>query len=320
MLKWIKFDVAIKKLKDLNAKRIGIQLPNGLKHLSNDISTYFEEKGYEVIISGSGCYGACDIDLDLLKEVDALLHFVHTPIFEFKNVIYVPYVVDYDVNDIRKIINIKGRSIALIASTQYAWKLNEVKKVLEEMGYKVELKKGSKRIKLPGQVLGCDYSVLKDSKAEAILFIGDGMFHPIGAALYSRKKVYMYSPLEKKFEEVKVDNFLKKRMIIVSKAMNGEKGAILVSKKVGQKRLKLALKLKKKAKEMGKHVDILYLDDITPEKLSNFLYDYYVNTACPRISYDDVDIFDTPILTPQEFEILIGSRNWDEYEIDLFFD
>ena len=319
MLKWIKFDVAIKKLKDLNAKRIGIQLPNGLKHLSNDISTYFEEKGYEVIISGSGCYGACDIDLDLLKEVDALLHFVHTPIFEFKNVIYVPYVVDYDVNDIRK-INIKEQSIALIASTQYAWKLNEVKKVLEERGYEVELKSGSKRIKLPGQVLGCDYSVLKGSKADAILFIGDGTFHPIGAALYSKKKVYMYSPLEKKFEEVKINNFLKKRMILVSKAMYGERGAILVSKKVGQKRIKLALELKKKAKERGKSVDILYLDDITPEKLSNFLYDYYVNTACPRISYDDAELFNVPILTPQEFEILIGTRDWDEYEFDLFFD
>ncbi|HIP58293.1 MAG TPA: diphthamide biosynthesis enzyme Dph2 [Archaeoglobus profundus] len=319
MLKWIKFDVAIKKLKDLNARRIGIQLPNGLKHLSSEISSYLEEKGYEVIISGSSCYGACDIDLDLLKEVDALLHFVHTPIFEFKNVIYVPYVVDYNVNDLKK-INIKERNIALIASTQYAWKLNEVKKVLEERGYRVELKYGSKRIKLPGQVLGCDYSVLKGSKADVILFIGDGMFHPIGAALYTRKKVYMYSPLEKKFEEVKVDNFLKKRMIIVSKAMDGKKGAILVSKKIGQKRLKLALELKKKAKERGKHVDILYLDDITPEKLSNFLYDYYVNTACPRISYDDIELFNVPVLTPQEFEILIGTRSWEEYEMDLFFD
>ena len=318
MLKWIKFDVAIKKLKDLNARRIGIQLPNGLKHLSSEISSYLEEKGYEVIISGSSCYGACDIDLDLLKEVDALLHFVHTPIFEFKNVIYVPYVVDYNVNDLKK-INIKERNIALIASTQYAWKLNEVKKVLEERGYRVELKYGSKRIKLPGQVLGCDYSVLKGSKADVILFIGDGMFHPIGAALYTRKKVYMYSPLEKKFEEVKVDNFLKKRMIIVSKAMDGKKGAILVSKKIGQKRLKLALELKKKAKERGKHVDILYLDDITPEKLSNFLYDYYVNTACPRISYDDIKLFNVPVLTPQEFEILIGTRSWEEYEMDLFF-
>ncbi|HIP25089.1 MAG TPA: diphthamide biosynthesis enzyme Dph2 [Archaeoglobus profundus] len=319
MLKWIKFDVAIKKLKDLNARRIGIQLPNGLKHLSSEISSYLEEKGYEVIISGSSCYGACDIDLDLLKEVDALLHFVHTPIFEFKNVIYVPYVVDYNVNDLKK-INIKERNIALIASTQYAWKLNEVKKVLEERGYRVELKYGSKRIKLPGQVLGCDYSVLKGSKADVILFIGDGMFHPIGAALYTRKKVYMYSPLEKKFEEVKVDNFLKKRMIIVSKAMDGKKGAILVSKKIGQKRLKLALELKKKAKERGKHVDILYLDDITPEKLSNFLYDYYVNTACPRISYDDIELFNVPVLTPQEFEILIGTRSWEKYEMDLFFD
>ncbi len=308
-------DWIVERLKEKNAKLVGVQLPDGLKYKSDEIAKCLESRGFEVIISGSGCYGACDIDLDLLKEVDVLLHFAHTPIFEFENVVYVPYRIDYDVNDFKR-LKIEEKRIALIASAQYAWKLGEVKRVLEEIGHEVELKKGSSRVKMPGQVLGCNYTVLRDSKAEAVLFVGDGLFHPIGAKIYTGKKVYRYSPLDREFEEVEVEDFLKRRMMSVSKAMDAERGAILISRKIGQKRMGLAMKLKKMADEVGRRVDVIYLDDIIPEKLANFLYGYYVNTACPRISYDDFELFKVPILTPQEFEILMGVRSWDEYEMD----
>ncbi len=308
-------DEVVSALKEKKAKIVGIQLPDGLKYKCDEIARYLESYGFRVIISGSGCYGACDVDLDLLKEVDVLLHFAHTPIFDFKDVIYVPYLIDYDLDEFRH-LKIEERNIALIASAQYAWKLEEVKAILEERGYEVELRRGSGRVKLPGQVLGCNYTVLKDSKAEAVLFVGDGLFHPIGAKIYTGKKVYRFSPLDKEFEEVEVEDFMKRRMLSVSKAMEAEKGAILVSRKIGQKRLKLAMRLKEKADEVGKRVDLIYLDEITPEKMSNFLYGYYVNTACPRISYDDFELFKVPILTPQEFEILIGLRSWEEYEMD----
>ncbi len=308
-------DWIVERLREKNAKLVGVQLPDGLKYKSDEIAKCLESRGFEVIISGSGCYGACDLDLDLLREVDVLLHFAHTPIFEFDNVIYVPYRIDYDVNDFRR-LKIEEKRIALIASAQYAWKLEEVKRVLEEIGHEVELKRGSSRVKMPGQVLGCNYTVLRDSKAEAVLFVGDGLFHPIGAKIYTGKKVYRYSPLDREFEEVEVEDFLKRRMMSVSKAMDAERGAILVSRKIGQKRMSLAMKLKKMADEVGKRVDIIYLDEIIPEKLANFLYGYYVNTACPRISYDDFELFKVPILTPQEFEILMGVRSWEEYEMD----
>ena len=305
----------LKEIERRKAKKIGIQLPDGLKYKSEQIAEFFESKGYEVIISGSHCYGACDLDLDLLKEVDVLLHLAHTPIFELENVIYVPYYVDYDVEDFED-VEIEEKKIALIASAQYAWKLQEVKKFLEEKGYEVELKRGSNRVKMPGQVLGCNYTVLRNSKAEAVLFVGDGLFHPIGAKIYSGKRVYRFCPLDKEFEEVKVEDFLKKRYLSISKALNAEKGAIIVSRKIGQKRLNLALNLKRKAKDRGKDVEVIYLDDVSPQVLENFLYGYYVNTACPRISYDDIELYSVPILTPQEFEIMLGLRDWENYEVD----
>jgi 2-(3-amino-3-carboxypropyl)histidine synthase len=283
-----------------------------LKFKSSKIVEKIEERGFEVILSALGSYGACDIDITLLNEVDVLLHFGHTELLKMDRVICIPYFIDYELSSA---IRIEERNIALIATVQYAWRLDEVKRKLEEEGYKVELRRGN--LAMPGQVLGCNYSVLKDSKADAVLFIGDGLFHPLGAAIYTGKKVYRFSPLTNEFEEVKHDDFMKKRMNLIAKALYSEsRGAIIISCKPGQKRIKLAKKLKKKAKKAGKKVDLIVVDEITPVKLSSFPYGYYVNTACPRISYDDAELFPVPILTPAEFEIMIGTRSWDDYRMD----
>ncbi len=311
----LNLESVLPELQRRKARRIGIQLPDGLKYRCEKIAEFFESRGYEVVISGSACYGACDVDLDLLRDVDILLHLAHTPIFDIDRVLYVPYYIDYDL-EVFEDIDIEEKRIALIASAQYAWKLPQVKEVLERRGYEVELKTGSKRVKMPGQVLGCNYTVLRNSKAEAVLFVGDGLFHPVGAKIYTKKKVYRFCPLDGEFEEVErdVEDFLRKRYVSISKAIEAERGAIIVSSKIGQKRLSLALKLKVLAKERGRNVEVIYLDDVTPQRLENFLYGYYVNTACPRISYDDVELYSVPILTPQEFEILLGVRK--DYTID----
>jgi 2-(3-amino-3-carboxypropyl)histidine synthase len=50
--------------------------------------------------------------------------------------------------------------------------------------------------------------------------------------------------------------------------------------------------------------------------LLNLGFSCYVNTACPRLAYDDQVRFPVPVLSPQEFEILCNVRTWDEYAID----
>ncbi len=304
-------DIQIPFEKIGEAKRVGIQLPNGLKRRAAEIAEEIERKGYEVIISGESCFGACDIDLALLNEVDVLLHFAHTPILKMPRVIYVPYFVDYDT----KIeLNIPERKIALIATAQYCHKLGEVKDWLEKLGYEVELRKGSGRVVYSGQVLGCNYTALKGSKADAVLFIGDGVFHAIGAAIYTSKKVYAYNPLTRQLSAIDASEFLKKRYIAISKCVGCKRVGIIVSSKPGQKRLQLGLKLKAHAEKAGISAHIVYINDITPEKLYNLPYEFYVNTACPRISYDDAARYEKPILTPPEFEFLVGLKS--EIEVD----
>ena len=314
MLKFNLSDV-LKKIE--GAKKIGLQLPDGLKFKCNKIAEIIENMGFEVLISGNTCYGACDIDFNLLNEVDYLLHFCHTPIFDIENVVYVPcyYEFEFDEKEIAK-LEIDERKIALISTAQYVFKLEELKNTLERFGYEVELRKGSKRVKYRGQVLGCNYTVLKNTKAEAVLFVGDGLFHAIGASLYTGKKVYAYNPITNEFKIVKTDNFVKERYLAISKVLDRSIGAIIVSTKIGQKRMGLAIKLKKLAKGQGKKVDIIVLDNVNLQELGNFPYEFYVNTACPRITYDDGKYFKKPIITPQEFEIVLGLRDWENLVLD----
>lgn len=292
--------------------RVGVQLPDGLKRRAIEICEKFED----VILSGESCFGACDIDLNLLKDVDVLYHYAHTKLVDIERVVYVPFYIDYDPKKIvEKIKRINERKVALISVAQYCHKLPDLKKMLENEGFFVELKKGGSRVELLGQILGCDYSALRDTRAEAIIFIGDGLFHARGAVLYTGKRVYAINPLNLEMIEINAQDFTKERYFLISKCVGLKNLGIIVSTKPGQKRLKLAEKIREKAKEHGLKALIVYMGEIIPEKLENLPFDFYVNTACPRISYDDYKRFKVPIITPKEFEVLVGEKS--DLEIDL---
>ncbi|MBE8540221.1 diphthamide biosynthesis enzyme Dph2 [Geoglobus acetivorans] len=297
-----------------NARTVGLQLPDGLKYYVKEISEEFEKRGFETIISGKASYGACDLDTELLKHVDVLVHFGHSRFVDTPNVIYVPYTVNYEINPEKIKKHIPERNIAIIGTLTYAWKFKEVKKILEDAGFQVELKSG-RGVEFEGQVLGCNYSCLRESKSDAVLFIGDGMFHATGAGIYSGKKTYAYHPHSDEVIEVETEDFIKKRYILISKAKMSESFGILVSSKPGQFRLNLAKRLKREASRHGLKAEIIVADEITPEIVENFRFDCYVNTACPRIAYDDTRRFGKPIISPQEFEISIGLK--DEYVFDF---
>ncbi len=299
-----------------SASILGIQIPDGLKFYANEIADFFRKNGYEVIFSGRATYGACDIDMELLKEVDFLLHFAHTKMVEVERVIYVPYHIDYGVDVGLLEESISERSLALIGTASYAWKFDEVRRELEKAGFGVELKKGS-GVEYSGQVLGCNYSCLKNTESEAILFIGDGRFHPLGASFYTGKRVYSYSPLTGDIEVVNPEEFLKKRYIAISRAFDSESFGILVSSKVGQKRLELAKYLQKLAHETGKRAEIILVDEAIPNIIDNFRFDTFVNTACPRIAFDDYLKFSGKIISPEEFKIVIGVKDIAEYSFDF---
>ena len=81
----------IENLKKKGAQRVALQFPEGLKRQSSTVAAALKDAGFEVILSGDPCYGACDLALDTLTFADVLVHFGHSPVDEQPKVIFEPY-------------------------------------------------------------------------------------------------------------------------------------------------------------------------------------------------------------------------------------
>lgn len=305
-------------IKDRNCKKVGLQFPEGLKRRAPGLAEEIEKKTMaSVIISGNPCFGACDIDTVLAGRVDVLFHFGHAGMGKHDNVVFIEARSNVDiVPAVRKALTIlKTGRIGLITTVQHVHKLEQTCTVLKESGKECVIGKGDMRVAYPGQVLGCNFTAAR-LDCEEILYIGSGVFHPLGAAIATGKKVVAADPYLNQAVEIAPEKFLRKRGGYISKAMNAEVFGIIVSTKSGQNRMELALEMKALAQKHGKKGFIIEMDLVTPEQLIAFKADAYVNTACPRITIDDAERFHAPVLTPQEFESALGERGIEDIEMD----
>ena len=92
----------------------------------------------------------------------------------------------------RKIIQkIKAftNEVALFTTVQFIGSLEGIKRQLEDNKIKVKLFK-PKHCRYKGQLLGCS---IEKFNAEAFLYIGDGMFHPIALKISNNKTVFVFN-------------------------------------------------------------------------------------------------------------------------------
>jgi 2-(3-amino-3-carboxypropyl)histidine synthase len=303
----------IDRLKKRGAKRVALQFPEGLKRQSAMIAAALKDAGFEVILSGDPCYGACDLALDTLFYADILVHFGHARLDDQPRVIFEQYHVDFDVAVLKNILPfLKGENVRLVSTVQHTHLIPEMKLFLESAGISCTVAEGGGRTPERGQVLGCSFSSAKGCGADRILFVGTGLFHPVGIALATHKRVIALDPLTGSAQEVSGDALLRRRFAIMEKAKGAKKIGIIVSTKSSQQRMDRARQLAL----LSPIAVIITMREVSPDELLNLGFDCYVNTACPRLAYDDQGRFPVPVLSPQEFEILCGVRTWDNYAVD----
>jgi len=172
--------------------------------------------------------------------------------------------------------------------------LNNIKNSIEKSGRNVKLFR-PKHSQYKGQILGCNIQEFKG--VNAFLYIGDGLFHPAALSIKNKEPVFTFNPFTGRFQktdEAMVKDYHKKQEIALKKFYMSENIGILVSTKPGQNRLKHAMRLKK---NLDKNVFIMLSNEINPQGLLDFPFiDVFINTACPRISYDDYMKFPKPVL------------------------
>jgi len=72
---------AIAKIREEKARKVCIQMPDGLKPRAVEIAKQLEEQtDAEVMIWMDSCFGSCDIPLELKNlKIDLLIQFGHSP-------------------------------------------------------------------------------------------------------------------------------------------------------------------------------------------------------------------------------------------------
>ena len=306
-----------------NVKRVLLQLPEGLKPEAEKLAEIIESVGVTAIISADPCYGACDLALEEARalKADLIVHYGHTPLI-MQNEIPTIY---FDAKARAKITPVVRKAlsllkewdkIGLVTTVQHVHTLERAKKVLLEAGKTVIVGDAGKAV-YPGQVLGCEFSNAKviADEVEAFLFIGGGRFHAIGVGLSTSKPVIVADPYIRRAYSIEDDvkEVLMRRFASVNEAKKAKNFGVIVGLKVGQRKLKKALEIKKKLEDAGKKAFLLALREITPERLMQFpFFDAYINTACPRLSLDDTPRFLKPLLTPRELQVLLGEISWEK--------
>ena len=189
------------------------------------------------------------------------------------------------------------KKIGLATTVQFLDFVDEIRKYLEENGKTVFIDK--MRQKYEGQLLGCDTGgaeKIKDN-VDAFLYIGTGVFHPLGIALNTDKDVFCYDPISavlSKIDRAETEKHNKKKKGAYMKFIEAEEIGILVSLKPGQNNFKKAVELKERLK--GKNCYILAFDTLDFGQIENFPFiQCWVNTACSRI-LDDYEKFPKPLV------------------------
>ena len=316
---------AIAEIKRIKARIVALQVPEGLKKRARQMAEDIETKaGAEVLVVAEPCFGACDVPSSLIDMVDAIVNIGHSPIPSLrlqKPLIFVPARSKIALTDqLKKSVDLLQEPVGVLATSQHLTELDNVIEGLESMGIKTKIAEGDSRISHAGEVLGCNYSSATAIAKEVntYLLIGSGSFHALGVHLATGKKVVVLDPNLEEPREVDQmkDKILRQRHSVIERAEKARTFGIIVGEKVGQRRIRRARELRKLLRWKKKDASLVLMDKFDPDKLKTLGFDAYVSTACPRIAIDDMAMYDRPLLTPQELEIVLGVRKWENYAFD----
>jgi len=307
----------------VGAKRVLIQLPEGLKGEAPRLAKVVEKAGALPIVSADPCYGACDLATSEAESLDAdlIVHYGHAKLLKYEKVptIYIEARAIISITEaVEKALPLmeNWHKIGLATTVQHVQTLDEAKEMLVRAG-KTVMVGDAGRLNYPGQVVGCDYSNAKSiaEDVEGFLFIGGGHFHALGLALATSKPTVVADPYEKRAYQIdeEAQKVQKQRWASIQEAQKAKTFAVLVGLKPGQKRFEEALTIREKLEKVGKDPYLFAVREIAPEIVMNFpTVEAYVNTACPRISIDAPSKFQKPMLTLNEALVVVGEISWRE--------
>jgi 2-(3-amino-3-carboxypropyl)histidine synthase len=188
--------------------------------------------------------------------------------------------------------------LCLCTTAQFLHQLPQMKEALEKTGRKISLYQ-PRHTQHPGQVLGCSTDTIA---APAFLFVGEGLFHPQALAYANEAPVHLYDPVSEKIgmiDRSEIERRQQKRQAGIKTFYTVKHVGVLLSTKSGQKDTIAVQKLREQYPDkvfytfLGNTIDLA--------ELENFPFiDIWLNTACPRIGYDDIYKTEKPLINAED--------------------
>ncbi|GAV48693.1 hypothetical protein ZYGR_0N00970 [Zygosaccharomyces rouxii] len=323
-------------IKKHNAKRVALQMPEGLLIYSLVISDILEQFcGVQTVVMGDVSYGACCIDDYTARalECDFIVHYAHSclvPIDVTKiKVLYIFVTINIEEQHIMRTLQKnfpKGSRLATFGTIQFNPTIHSLKdKLLNDEDHMLYLIPPQIKPLSKGEVLGCTSERLNKEQIDAMVYIGDGRFHLESAMIHNPDiPAYRYDPYSRKFtrEYYEQKELVKLRSDAVEAASKGKTFGLILGALGRQGNLATVQNLEKSLTVAGKTVVKIILSEIFPQKLSMFdNVDVFVQVACPRLSIDWGYAFNKPLLTPYEANVMLQRDigfNQDYYPMDYY--
>lgn len=322
------FDLELERVanwvRDGGYTSVAVQLPEGLKIRAQEISDFItRETGARTLIIGRPCYGACDL-FDYRGWCDALVHYGHSAIPSMgydPDVLYIEARSDASLHDdLPDILNDLPDRIGILATIQYIGLIPDVVSILDSIGKKGIVGTGDDRLAYPGQVLGCNCTAAEavSDGCDCYLYLGEGDFHPIAAALGTDKTVYVLNPVTGELHDMNAqrDRIIRRRFGAIQTASSAQRFLVILCSKIGQCRSGLASEAERMIRESGRECITAVMEEVVPDSLASYQVDAYVCTACPRVAIDESARYGKPMLTVPELEIALGRKQWNGYPFD----
>ena len=301
-------DKIVDFVKNIGARRVLLQLPEGLQLCAPMIIKAIKEKldNVEVYLSQNPSYGACLLDEYSAYELeaDAIIHVGHVEYPYYKprkpTLFVKASYIAIDRSRLKAILNevCMLRSSIKICIGTTAQHIDVVKDVVKDLS--------SCKVTRYGIVLGC--IPLNIDECDVIVVIAGGRFHCISQALYtisSNRAVdvlcidpYTYNAWSPSKD---VERIVRIRMWKVREAFDARKW-LIIDGFYGQHRPHLVQVLAAKLRNLGREYVISKALRIDRELLDNIgaqNFDAIVIVACPHVAFDLYD-YVKPVLTVGE--------------------
>ncbi|MEM0453899.1 MAG: diphthamide biosynthesis enzyme Dph2 [Sulfolobales archaeon] len=297
-----------------NPKKVLIQLPEGLKHYSINLTDELVKtfKNVEFTVDANPIYGSCILNNHINTYYDLVLHFGHEPYPYMKSinekVVFVDLLSNLTPNEellktlTETLKTLNTRNTAIYTTHQHKKTTEKVRKYLENHGIKT-----LNRTENP-TIMGCWFNDVLNhlNTSDNYIVVASGLFHPLGIGLLT-KGLKPVIQLDLYRNEVKVLNetINKYLRIRYSKIMNSidTKTWLLIHGIEGQFRNNIREELIKalKSKKINYYeYQSSIINQEVLRNIDNVNADVYVITACPRLPIDDLQDFEKPVLTPGE--------------------